>query len=74
MIQKIKLWKTINWKEETEVGDHERRLRELSNLLKHNNIHIRGVPEDEEREKRDRRLMWANYIGKLSSSEEGHRH
>ena len=32
---------------------HEARPKELSDLLKHNNIHIIGVPEDEEREKRD---------------------
>lgn len=32
--------------------DHEGRLRELSKLLKCNNIHhIIGVPEDDEREK-----------------------
>lgn len=31
--------------------DHESRLRELSNSIKRNNIHIIRVPEDEEREK-----------------------
>ena len=31
--------------------DHEGRRRELSDLLKYNNIHIIGVPEDEEKEK-----------------------
>jgi len=31
--------------------DHECRLRELSDSIKRNNIHIIGVPEDEEREK-----------------------
>ena len=31
--------------------DHEGRRRELSDLLKYNNIHIIGIPEDEEKEK-----------------------
>ena len=31
--------------------DHKGRPRELSDLLKQNNIHIIGVPENEEREK-----------------------
>ena len=35
----------------TKVRDHEGRLRELSNLLKCNNIPITGVPEDEGNEK-----------------------
>ena len=38
-------------KRETKVRDHKGRLRKLSNLLKHNNICIIGVPEDEEKEK-----------------------
>ena len=29
--------------------DHENRLRELSDSIKHNNIHIIGIPEEEER-------------------------
>ena len=37
--------------------DHEGRLRELSNLLKFNNIHIIGVPEDEERDKEEEGLF-----------------
>uniref|UniRef100_A0A8C8W9N3 L1 transposable element RRM domain-containing protein n=1 Tax=Panthera leo TaxID=9689 RepID=A0A8C8W9N3_PANLE len=36
-------------KRETKVKDLEGKLKELSNLLKHNNIHIIGIPEDEER-------------------------
>ena len=31
------------------VMDSEGRLKELGNLLKYNNIHIIGIPEDEER-------------------------
>ena len=36
---------------ERKVMDHKGRLRELSDLLKHSNIHIIGISEDEEREK-----------------------
>ena len=36
---------------ERKVLDHVGRLRELSDFLKRNNIHIIGGPEDEEREK-----------------------
>ena len=38
-------------KRERKVTDHESRLRELSDLVKHNNSHIIGISEDEEREK-----------------------
>ena len=38
-------------KRETKVMDHKSRLRELSDLLKCNNIHIIGVPENENGEK-----------------------
>ena len=38
-------------KMERKVIDHKGRLRELCHLLKHNNICIMGVPEDQEREK-----------------------
>ena len=38
-------------KRETKAKQHGRRIRELSNSLKRNNIRIIGVPEDEEREK-----------------------
>lgn len=38
-------------KRETKVMDQEGRVRELSNLLKHTNIHIIVVLEDEEKEK-----------------------
>ena len=36
---------------ETKVKEHEDRFRELSDFFKWNNIHITGVPENEEREK-----------------------
>ena len=38
-------------KRETKAKYHNTRLRELSDLLKRNNIQIIGVPKDEEREK-----------------------
>ena len=33
-------------KRKRKVMDHRGRLRELSNLLRHSNIHIMGIPED----------------------------
>ena len=36
-------------KRERKVLDHECRLTELSDSLKHNNIHIVEVPEDEKK-------------------------
>ena len=40
----------VKRKRERKVMNHDGRVRELSNLLKHSNIHIMGVPEDEERD------------------------
>ena len=37
--------------------DHECRLRECDNSIKHNNIHIVGVPEEEEWEKGGRKFI-----------------
>lgn len=37
--------------------DHERRLRELCNSIKWNDIRIRGVPGDEDQEKRGRSFI-----------------
>ena len=48
MIQKINM-ENNEKKRERKVLDDECRLRELSDSLKYNNIHIIGVPEDEER-------------------------
>ena len=36
---------------EKKVLGHEDRLREIRDSLKHNSIRIRGVPEEEERER-----------------------
>ena len=38
-------------KREKILMDHRGRLRELSNLLRHDNIGIMGIPEDGKREK-----------------------
>ena len=38
-------------KMETKAKEHDTRLRELSDLLKRNNIRNIGIPEDEDREK-----------------------
>ncbi|KAF0887420.1 LORF1 protein, partial [Crocuta crocuta] len=48
---KIKENNEAKTKRESKVRDHKDRLRELSDFLSCNNIHIIGVPEDEEREK-----------------------
>ena len=66
-IQKTKLWRIMKQKErETKSREHDTRLRELSDLLKRNNIQIIEVPEDEEREKGVERLCEQN-SRKLSS-------
>ena len=44
-------------KREPKVMDHEGRLRELNNLLKHSNICIKRVPENEERVKGEKGLF-----------------
>lgn len=36
--------------------DHGGRFRELSDLLKHCNIHIIGIPEDEDRGKKGQKV------------------
>ena len=38
-------------KRDRKILDHEGRIRDLSDSMKHNNIHIKGVPEEEQREK-----------------------
>ena len=38
-------------KKDKQILDHKKRIRELSDSMKCNNIHIIGVPEEEEREK-----------------------
>ena len=41
----------VEQKRERRIMDHKNRLRELSDSIKHNDIHIIGVPEEEQREK-----------------------
>ena len=48
-------------KRKIKVKDHKGRLREFSDLLKWNNIHIIGVIEDKEREKGEQKV----YVSKL---------
>ena len=51
-IKKIKLWRIMKQKKrETKANDHYTRLREVSDLLKRNNIQIIGISEDKERDK-----------------------
>ena len=49
-------------KRETKVMDHKSRLRELSDLLKWNNICIIGVPEDEEGTEKDAEGLFEQII------------
>ena len=51
---KIKDHKEVEKKRERKVLNHECRLRDLSKSLKHNNISIMGIPEDEERGRRQK--------------------
>ena len=44
-------------KRERRIMEHKNRLRELSDSIKCNDICIIGVPEEEEREKRDRTFI-----------------
>ena len=41
-------------KKERKIVDHECRLRKLSDFLNHNNIHIIGASEEEEKEQEQR--------------------
>ena len=38
-------------KRDKKIQEYEGRIKELSDAMKHNNIHIIGIPEEEEREK-----------------------
>ena len=49
----------VEQKRERRVLQHKNRLRELSDLLKRNNICITEVSEDEEGEKGGGMFMWA---------------
>ena len=74
VIQKIRLWKTMKPKRERKAMDHKGRFRELSNLVKHNNIRIIEVPEHEERDKRPEGLFKQIMAENFPKSGEGHRH
>jgi len=37
--------------ERERIMEHENKVRELSDSIKRNNVHIIGIPEEEEREK-----------------------
>ena len=39
-------------KRDKKIEEYERRIRELSDAIKHNNIHIIGIPEEEEERER----------------------
>ena len=48
----MKLWKKeTEKKRDKKIQEYEGRIRELSDAIKRNNIHIIGIPEEEEREK-----------------------
>ena len=51
--------------EETRIRKNEERLRNLQDILKHSNIWIIGVPEGEEEEQKNWKLIWTNNEGKL---------
>ena len=69
-----KIMENNELKSETKVRDHEGRLRELSNLLKPNYMHIVGVPENEEREKEAEGLCEQIILETFPRSGEGHKH
>ena len=52
-------------KEETRIGKNEERLRNLQDILKRSNIRIIGVPEGEEEEQKNWKLIWTNNEGEL---------
>ena len=54
---KIKDHNEAEKKRERKVLNHECKLRDLSKSLKHNNISIMGIPEDEERGKEAKSLL-----------------
>ena len=52
--------------EETRIQKNEERLRNLQDILKHSNIRIIGVPEGEEEEQKNWKLIWTNNEGELA--------
>ena len=51
--------------EETRIQKNEESLRNLQDILKHSNIRIIGVPEGEEEEQKNWKLIWTNNEGEL---------
>ena len=51
--------------EETRIWKNEERLRNLQDILKCSNIRIIGVPEGEEEEQKNWKLIWTNNEGEL---------
>ena len=51
--------------EETRIRKNEERLRNLQDILKRSNIRIIGVPEGEEEEQKNWKLIWTNNEGEL---------
>ena len=51
--------------EETRIRKNEERLRNLQDILKCSNIQIIGVPEGEEEEQKNWKLIWTNKEGEL---------
>ena len=59
--------------EETRIQKNEERLRNLQDNFKHSNIWIVGVPEREEQQQRNWKLIWTNNEGELPQSGKGNR-
>ena len=48
-------------KRDKNIQEQEGRIRELSDVIKRNNIHIIGIPEEEEREKGAEQIIAENF-------------
>ena len=59
--------------EETWIRKNEERLRNLQDILKRSNIRIIGVPEGEEEEQKNWKLIRTNNEGELPQSGKGNR-
>ena len=59
----MKFWKNSNLRkrETKKIQEYEGRIRELSDVIKRNNIHIIGIPEEEEREKGAEQIIAENF-------------
>ena len=65
------IWPEQN--EETRIQKNEERLRNLQDIFKRSNIRIIGVPEGEEEEQKNWKLIWTNNEGELPQSGKGNR-